>query len=291
MTLLAATHSGKFHADDVLAWALIRLFFSRDASLVRKREPYPFEEADIVFDVGGSYDPSRMRFDHHQKDYEGELSSAGMVLEWLHGIGKLDELLFKRLKDKLVDYVDDIDNGRVEPVQGVPCFASIVDAFNSGCAKLEDYDRAFHKASSIAEHLVAAIAWELEEEKNSVALVTAKMEEAVRLGRNFLEFPKYVKWKGAFFSSNGLEHPADFVVFPTMHGTWQAVCIPPVEGGFGQKVPFPASWAGLRDTELEEASGVEGAVFCHKNRFVAVFKTRNGLFEAMDRAGILQGPW
>jgi uncharacterized UPF0160 family protein len=290
MTLLAATHSGKFHADDVLAWALLRLFHSRDTKLVRRREPYPFEQADIVFDVGGFYDPERMRFDHHQKEYEGELSSAGMVLDWLHGTGKVEDALYGRLKDRLVDYVDDVDNGRREPIKGVPCFASIVGAFNSGCTKLEDYDRAFQKASSFAEHLVGAITWELEEEKSCIQLVMEYMQEARSKGSNVIEFPNYVKWQGPFFKNGGIEHPADFVVFPTMHGTWQAVCIPPIQGSFGQKVPFPASWGGLRDTELEKATGVPGAVFCHKNRFIAVFKTREGLYEAMERAGLLSGP-
>ena len=78
-----ATHSGKFHADDVLAFAMIKEFFSDELKLSRTRDLKIIAQADIVFDVGGTFDPDKRRFDHHQKIYEGPLSSAGMVLNWL----------------------------------------------------------------------------------------------------------------------------------------------------------------------------------------------------------------
>ena len=39
MPLTVATHYGKFHADDVLAWALVQRFLDPDAQLVRTRDP------------------------------------------------------------------------------------------------------------------------------------------------------------------------------------------------------------------------------------------------------------
>ena len=58
MTILAATHSGKFHADDVLAWALLLSFYDPEAQLLRSRKKEEIEKADIVFaiDVSGSMD-------------------------------------------------------------------------------------------------------------------------------------------------------------------------------------------------------------------------------------------
>ena len=109
--MLAATHSGKFHADDVLAWALIKEFLNPNATLIRTRDESRIQEADIVFDVGGIFDETTMRFDHHQSTYQGEFSSAGMVLHFLKNQDHISESLFLALKNSMVDYVDDVDNG------------------------------------------------------------------------------------------------------------------------------------------------------------------------------------
>ena len=102
MSLSVATHSGPFHADDVLAWAMVRCFVDESATLVRTREPELIERSDMVMDVGGIYDPSSLRFDHHQQSYQGPLSSAGMVLEWLRDTQRISHLLFAELRLQLV---------------------------------------------------------------------------------------------------------------------------------------------------------------------------------------------
>ena len=132
-----ATHSGPFHADDVLAMALTRSFLDADATVERTRDPERLAQADLVFDVGAVFDPATHRFDHHQAAYEGPLSSAGMVLSWLQDAGHLPTELARHLDDGLVTYVDDVDNGRRAPVAGVPCFASMVDAVVLGATEVD----------------------------------------------------------------------------------------------------------------------------------------------------------
>src|SRR5688500_11478275 len=98
MSLLVATHDGPFHADDVMAFALIRTFVDADAQVVRTRDPARIDAADVVADVGGVYDRGRRRFDHHQASYQGPWSSAGMVLDWLASEGHVDEELAAQLR-------------------------------------------------------------------------------------------------------------------------------------------------------------------------------------------------
>ena len=50
---------------------------------------------------------------------------------------------------------------------------------------------------------------------------------------------------------------------------------------------MPAEWAGLSDDALQDVVGVVGARFCHKNRFIAVFDTRAGAVEALEKWGLL----
>ena len=47
----AVTHSGKFHADDVLAWALLSEFLPQRIELTRTRDVDIIKNADLVFDV------------------------------------------------------------------------------------------------------------------------------------------------------------------------------------------------------------------------------------------------
>ncbi|KAA3454844.1 protein-like isoform X1 [Gossypium australe] len=82
------THSGSFHCDEALGCFMICLTtrFS-NSEIVRTRDPKVLEGFDAVLDVGGVYDPSRDRYDHHQKGFEEvfghgfntKLSSAGLV--------------------------------------------------------------------------------------------------------------------------------------------------------------------------------------------------------------------
>ena len=158
MAALVATHSGPFHADDVLSWAMLRTFFDPEAALLRSRDPAALATADIVFDVGGTFDPATCRFDHHQHDYTGPLSSAGMVLNWLEANDHVSAALAARLRAQLVDYVDAVDNGRRSPPEGVPCFSQIIGMFNSGCVSMADFDAAFRRAGETAQGFVRGIA-------------------------------------------------------------------------------------------------------------------------------------
>jgi len=68
---------------------------------------------------------------------------------------------------------------------------------------------------------------------------------------------------------------------PGVEGTWRVVAIPPEQNSFAQKRPLPESWAGLTGDDLVAQTGVKGAVFCHKNRFIAVFESRELALETL----------
>ena len=65
------THDGTFHCDEVLACAMLKLLPQyADASVKRTRNPTVLDTCDIVVDVGGVFDPSVHRYDHHQRQKE-----------------------------------------------------------------------------------------------------------------------------------------------------------------------------------------------------------------------------
>ena len=80
------THSGPFHADDLVAYLVLARTLG-DVRLVRSRAAEAIVAADVVFDVGGEYDPTRHRYDHHQPGGAGQrdngvpYASAGLACQ------------------------------------------------------------------------------------------------------------------------------------------------------------------------------------------------------------------
>lgn len=65
---LIGTHDGCFHCDEVLAiFMLKQLPEYKNSQVLRTRDAEKLSKCDMVVDVGGVYDPSTLRFDHHQK--------------------------------------------------------------------------------------------------------------------------------------------------------------------------------------------------------------------------------
>jgi uncharacterized UPF0160 family protein len=186
--------------------------------------------------------------------------------------------------------VDDVDNGRRSPDPAVPCFPLMVQALNQPASTLPEFDAAFAGAVALAEAWVRGLVAAQDAEDRAEAVVVAQMARADAEGSNLVLLDAYVRWKPAYFDNGGAAHRTEFVIHPGPDGSWRAAASPPERDSFDQKRSLPEAWAGLTDAELEAACGVAGAKFCHKNRFICVFRTRAGLLEALASAGMIVGP-
>jgi len=143
------THDGTFHADEVTACALLMVFDLVDFDQIyRTRDQQVLDACEYVCDVGGIYDSHDKRFDHHQSDYQGPLSSAGMVLEYLMESGVLSSKEHHHMQDFLIGGVDAHDNGQMPQFPGVCTFSHVVGNFmpiRHG-ADAETLLAAFHEA-------------------------------------------------------------------------------------------------------------------------------------------------
>ena len=101
------THSGVFHADEVMAIAMIMEMYNGEDEVHRMREVEAWhleKEGVWVVDIGGDYAPNLRNFDHHQREGAGSrenripYASAGLILKYLkddekvtitnvHGVG------------------------------------------------------------------------------------------------------------------------------------------------------------------------------------------------------------
>lgn len=80
--VVIATHDKKFHVDDVGAVSLLTGYLKStdtEVSVIRTRELALLENADILVDVGGVYDPDIFRYDHHQVNCNETFSSSTTI--------------------------------------------------------------------------------------------------------------------------------------------------------------------------------------------------------------------
>ncbi len=276
------THDGSFHADEVTACALLLLFDLVDRNkIVRTRDESKLAKCEYVCDVGGVYDPARKRFDHHQVSYQGDLSSAGMVLLYLKQTNKIDTSTYDFFNRSLIQGVDAHDTGRSSVPVGTCTFSLLIFNFVPPAYDVSESElqAAFFNALDFTlGHLKRLL-----ERYHYILACKAQVKESMQANQPYLLFEEPIPWLESFFELGGEQHPALFVIMPSSSG-WKLRAIPPnAEERMKLRFPLPETWAGLRDSELERASGIEGGVFCHKGRFISIWKTKQAALKALEK--------
>ncbi|ATX79629.1 Uncharacterized protein, UPF0160 family [Mariprofundus aestuarium] len=267
---IIATHNGNFHADDVFTVAALKIIFP-SLKLIRTRDAELIDEADIVVDVGGEYDPERDRFDHHQRGGAGErengipYSSFGLIWQ-KYGVvicqGNQD--VANAVDAGLVSNIDAIDCGHVEGVMKGITLSQTIGMFNptweedSHC---DDYfDEAVDFASRVLTRFIAAASGGI----SAKAIVAKAIDDAEDSRVVVLE--QYTPWKKTVFN---LSEEALYVVYPSQTGEWRIQTVPAELGSFEDRKSLPKAWAGLSGEALQAVTGIDDAMFCHNGLFIA----------------------
>jgi len=297
-TVRIITHSGTFHADDVMAVATVLLMLEksndpswRDAQreIIRTRDPEIINTGTIVVDVGGIYDDATYRFDHHQQETAGQrdngipYASFGLVWKkWGATLCESQEAA-DLVERKVVTPIDAVDNGvqlyksafeNIEPYTLSRVLMSFVPTWQESTL---DYDAAFAKAVAVAQEILTReIAF-----ARSVVVAREKVEAryAQSEDKQLIILDEYFPWQEVLVS-----HPEPLVVVYPSEDRWHARMIPDAIGSFGLRKKFPESWAGKRDKELADVSGVRDAVFCHNKLFLAVAQSKEGALALAKKA-------
>lgn len=273
-------HDGTFHADEVTACALLIVFNLVDVDkIVRTRNPHLLADCEYVCDVGGIFSPKDKLFDHHQVSYQGDLSSAGMILEYLKAQAVINVDEFHCFNHTLVLGVDAHDNGRSQQQLGVCTFSHTIANFNpiSYDEKEDVINKAFHEALDFTVGHLRRLYERYLYNQESRKTVKGVMDKH----RMCLFFDQSISWVESFFSLGGKDHPALFVIMPAKEH-WKLRGIPPdYERRMQVRLPLPEKWAGLLGDDLKKASGIAGAIFCHKGRFTSVWETKEDAIRAL----------
>jgi uncharacterized UPF0160 family protein len=300
--MLIVTHSGKFHADDAWAAAVLNVLYP-GSEIVRTRDSAIIDTADFAVDVGGIWDPASGRFDHHQKGFDGArlsgvvYASAGLVWR-AHGarcVAILAEThTGQRLSDDaareiayaidadIVQYLDMSDTGAARNAPGSYGLSAVISGFNPNW--LDEQRIGYGEPTE---------AYRLGQFRRAMALLTDIMVNAVkyRVGATLaveqvrqsevLEDGKVLFLKNSALPwTSVVRKEMPKILFVISHNLgeqrYMLHTVPVSPESFDARADLPAAWAGLRDAELAAVTGVPDAGFCHNGRFIAAVKSYEG---------------
>lgn len=308
--MLIATHSGKFHADDVWAVAVLDLVFP-GCDLVRTRNMDIIAGADFAVDVGGIWDPKSGRFDHHQKGFAGAresgvvYASAGLVwkehgprcvaqIARSHASYSLSEESARQIAyaidGDLVQYLDMADTGAAKNAPGSYGLSAVISGFNPNWLdeqaaatpaaadelRLAQFRRAMEFMKDI---LVNAVKYRV---SGLLALEQVRSSERLEQGRLLFIRNSALPW------ATVVRNEMPQVLFVISHNIseqrYMLHTVPAAPETFEARKDLPASWAGLQGAELAAVTGVPDAGFCHNNLFIAAARSYEGVLRMAQLA-------
>ncbi len=274
MNCVIGTHDGSFHADEIMAIAIIGRLEKGNIEIIRSRDPEVLKRADILVDVGMVYDEEKDLFDHHQRGgvmVDGrQYASAGLV--WKHfGLELLDtEVSNKKLADKawelidkrLISGIDRIDLG--EKADGFTTISHLIASFNPHPMDTGvDVNECFGQALALAREVLDR------EIKRAVydAVGSEEIEDAALTARGGVAtLKRLLPWTEVIteFRFPNIKR----VMWPDPEkGQWIVQQTRWAE-------PMPEAWRGLSTADLIKVSGLDSAVFCHPSGFIAGFRDK-----------------
>ncbi|XP_043251985.1 MYG1 exonuclease [Colletes gigas] len=314
------THDGAFHCDEVLAYFLLKLLPRyKDAVVVRTRDKSILDTCDIVIDVGGEYNHSKHRYDHHMRDFKEslstvikkpgydsqiKLSSAGLIFcHFGHEIIKQlipeasdsdVENIFKKVYDTFIKEVDGIDNG-VAMYEGEPVYRIVTD-LSSRVQTLNppwnstniDINEQFYKAVELTgQEFMQHINYTKNVWLQARSIVQESIDKRFEVDPSgeIIELSQYVPWSEHLFTIEkemNLQPSLKYIIYKD--DSYRIRCVPQGCGSFICRIFLPEPWAGLRNEQLERSSGIEGAEFVHSTRFIGSHNTREGALKMARKA-------
>jgi len=282
-----AVHDGSFHADEVFAVAMLKIIYPQ-IEIIRTRDKKIFQTVDARVDVGGAYNPQTNDYDHHQRGGAATrpngipYASAGLI--WKHFGPKIatEESVHKDIDEKIVQFIDAHDVGiktYEEKLISPYTISDVVHTLNPAWPNgRNESNTAFTQAVGIAQTIISN---EVERGLNKIQ-ANEQVREMLKSsqGPAFI-MEKFVPWKDVVIE----ETDKLFVVFPDSDSDrWILATVPKAKKTFENRKDLPKDWAGLRDEELQQATGVSDALFCHNALFIATAGSKEGILALLKLA-------
>lgn len=277
------THNGSFHVDELVALSTLKIYNPR-LKIIRTRDDDILNSLDARVDVGKRYNYETNDFDHHQKEGAGKrengvsYASAGLI--WKHFGGGLCESSEAHLivDKKLIQYVDSIDNGDIQPDSKSYSLFEMVKGFNTSVnAEKIPEEEAFNLSQLFLEQILVNEITSADYQTKANVNVRDSLKRSG--DKPFVVLDQDISWQPVIVGeSNRL-----YVIYPDKDGTYRVRCVPTVEEGFEPRRPFPIEWRGLKQRDLQETTGIEDILFCHSKGFVASTQSLEGAIRLAEK--------
>jgi uncharacterized UPF0160 family protein len=305
------THDGTFHCDEVVAYYMLKLTNEwKDAELIRTRDQTILDTLDCLIDVGSVYEPSKHRYDHHQRgffqtldeNHKIKLSTAGLIYkhfgrEIICNILGLQpdspniNVIFNWVYTNFIESIDGIDNG-IAQTDAQPRYRVSTDlssrvrylnpAWNDTKA---DIEAQFKKATEVAgTEFVERVNFCGKHWLPAREIVQQAMQtrQTYRPEGDVLLLHQACPWTSHLFEIEeelNIKGQVKYVLFTDQQKQWRIQSVPLDEASFENRAPLPEPWRGKRDADLSAISGIPDCVFVHHNGFIGGNKTFEGVLQ------------
>jgi len=274
------THSGKFHADDVMATAILSLLIG-DIKVTRTRDEDILKKLDFVYDI------SLGEFDHHQLNKEireNDIPYAACGLVWREFgprvIKKFNSKfnendiisIFNYVDKNLVQGIDATDNGiDIKSEIKVTSISDIIQSFNPTWDSSDSKDEAFEEAVGYATEVIKRII------SRQVAVINARIivNEAFenRKINEIMVLKKGCPWLQQLLKID-INNEILFVISPDDNNVdYKILTVKKTVDTFEARKDILESIRGKSSEEINSIIKIEDAIFCHKAGFIASVKS------------------
>lgn len=280
------THGATYHADEILACALLHVFHCPNAPIIRTLEPEKeiekilSQQTDVseifVLDIGKRFGPERRMnkdsadvfinwFDHHQDISLG--CSATLIMNWLEcnaptaGIAELIGLT-------CADWLPGVcahDRGLDRTPYGTMTLSRLIAA--SLPTNPQIMDECFNNQRILCEVFVSAQREAAMEKMRNKSIVDGAINAALQESRGYVVTDTYIR---DFINVLKLRHDDMilYYVYPHLRGGWSLQAVSKVDAMESRK-PLVDEYC-------------VGATFIHGSKFLATFPTKEEAIKAAE---------
>ncbi|MBU3142017.1 MYG1 family protein [Clostridium sp. CF012] len=274
------THSGKFHADDVMATSILSLLLG-DTKVTRTRDEDALRKLDFVYDIALG------EFDHHQLNKEmreNDIPYAACGLVWREFgprvirkfNSELDEndiiSIFDYVDKNLVQGIDATDNGvDIKSEIKVTSISDIIQNFNPTWDSDSSKDEAFEKATWYATEVIKRII------NKQVSVIKARtiVNEAFqnRDINEIMVLKNGCPWLQQLLKID-INNEVLFVISPEDNNSeYKIQTVKKSADTFEARKDILESIRGKSMEEINSIIKIDDAIFCHKAGFIASAKS------------------
>ncbi|WLC64066.1 MYG1 family protein [Clostridium tagluense] len=280
------THSGKFHADDVMATAILSLLLG-DIKVTRTRNEDILRKLDFVYDI------SLGEFDHHQLNKEireNNIPYAACGLVWREFGSRIikkfnpefDEndiiSIFDYVDKNLMQGIDATDNGiDIKSEIKVTSISDIIQSFNPTWDSIASKDEAFEEATLYATEVIKRII------SRQVSVIKARIivNEAFqnRDINEIMVLKRGCPWLQQLLKID-INNEVLFVISPGDNDAeYKIQTVKKSADTFEARRDILESIRGRSSDEINSIIKIDDAIFCHKAGFIASAKSMDSVLK------------